>query len=97
MRSVLSRPFSHARSALPGWRWPLALALLVAVIPCAALALFAALFDWNLARGLIERRFAERTGRELVIRGDLDVLLRWHPRIVAYDVSVSNPDWARRP
>jgi uncharacterized protein involved in outer membrane biogenesis len=71
----------------------ISVAALVGVV-CVAL-LFAAL-DWNALRGFVAREFAERTGRELVIAGDLDVQLRWHPRIVAHEVSISNPAWARR-
>jgi uncharacterized protein involved in outer membrane biogenesis len=97
MRDALAHPLSRARSALAGWRWPVAVALVVVLLLCAALALFVALFDWNAARGLVERRFAAATGRELVIGGDLDVQLRWHPRVVAHDVRVANPGWARRP
>ena len=97
MRGAPSHLFVRARSALPGWRWPLALAPGVVLILCAALVFFIARLDWNAARGLIERRFAERTGRELVIGGNLDVQLGWRPRVVAHDVRVANPDWARRP
>src|SRR5512134_307192 len=97
MGTVRFQHLQRARSALSGWRWPLAAALAILLSSFAAVALFVATFDWNAARGAIERRFLERTGRELVIGGDLDVQLRWHPRVIAHDVSVANPDWARRP
>ena len=97
MRDVLAHLLHRARSALPGWRWPVVWSLLGLLTLGAAFALLVALFDWNAARGLIEGRFAAKTGRQLVIGGDLDVQLRWHPRIVAHDVSVANPKWAQRP
>jgi uncharacterized protein involved in outer membrane biogenesis len=96
MRGTGSHPLQRARKALAGWRRPLAVTLAAVSMVFAAVALFVALFDWNAARGMIERRFAEKTGRELVIAGDLDVQLGWPPRVVAYAVSVGNPDWARR-
>jgi uncharacterized protein involved in outer membrane biogenesis len=72
-------------------------ALLAVLFVLTALALCVALFDWNAARGPIERGLAASTGREVALRGDLDVLLRWPPRVVARDVRVANPEWARRP
>ena len=97
MTRALFLPIQRTRHALPGWRWPVALILGAILILGAALALFVALFDWNAARGVIERRFLERTGRALVIGGNLDVRLRWRPRVVAEDVHIANPDWALRP
>jgi uncharacterized protein involved in outer membrane biogenesis len=96
IRGALSNEWQRARRALAGWRWPLAVALALVPIVFAAFALFVALFDWNAARGVIERQFAEKTGRELVIGGDLDVQLGWPTRVIAHEVSVGNPDWARR-
>jgi uncharacterized protein involved in outer membrane biogenesis len=72
-------------------------ALLAVLFVVTALALFVALFDWNAARGSLERGLAASSGREVALRGDLDVLLRWPPRVVARDVRIANPEWARRP
>lgn len=71
-------------------------ALVAAAIAIGAAAVALAAFDWNSARGVVERRLGARFGRDVTIAGDLDVRLGWPVRIVAHDVSVSNPDWARR-
>ena len=96
LRAAFFQAWQRARRMLAVRRWPLAAALSLVPIAFAALALFVAQFDWNAARGAIERRFAEKTGRELVIGGNLDVQLGWPVRVIAYEVSVGNPEWARR-
>ncbi len=59
-------------------------------------AVIVAFFDFNVLRGPIERFVSERTGRELNIRGDLDLTWGWPlPRIRVEDVSFANPAWAR--
>lgn len=55
------------------------------------------LLDWNLLRGPIERRVQAATGRQLDIRGDLDVDLGWHPRITLHDLVFANAAWSRQP
>jgi uncharacterized protein involved in outer membrane biogenesis len=76
----------------PTLKW---LAVFLLAVPAAAMA-FVAIFGWNWARGPIERATTERTGRQLVIAGDLKVGLAWPaPRIRAAGVSFANPAWAR--
>jgi uncharacterized protein involved in outer membrane biogenesis len=51
-------------------------------------------FGWNWLRGPIERIAQEKTGRELVIGGDLTVEFNWpQPRLHAGTVSFANPAW----
>ncbi len=58
--------------------------------------LFVALFGWNWARGPLERAVTERTGRTLVIGGDLKVSLGWPaPHLRAGAVTFANPPWAK--
>ena len=58
--------------------------------------LFVLLFDWNLLRGPIARKVTEKTGRELLIQGDLKVKLGWPlVRIRAGNVRFANPAWAK--
>lgn len=53
-------------------------------------------FDWNWLRAPIAHRVADRTGRELLINGDLKVRLGWPLlRVRAGQVSFGNPDWAK--
>ena len=60
------------------------------------LVAFAVLFDWNAARGPIERAVTARTGRAVEIGGNLEVRLGLRPRVTAGDVTISNPSWAQR-
>lgn len=57
--------------------------------------LFIAVFGWNWLRAPIERVTLEKTGRVLVIGGDIEVELAWPlPRIRSGAVSFANPAWA---
>ena len=79
----------------PRWRrWLLAsVAALLALFLIAALALSA--IGWNWARAPLERLALERTGRALVIGGDLTVTPAWPaPRVRARSVTFANPAWA---
>jgi AsmA protein len=58
--------------------------------------LFIAIYGWNWLRGPIERMTLDKTGRQLVIGGDLTLRFAWpRPRIHARTVSFANPPWAR--
>ncbi len=66
------------------------------VVPILLFVLFIAIFGWNWLRGPIERQTLEKTGRELVISGDLGIKPGWpSPRISAGGVTFANPSWAR--
>lgn len=78
------------RSRLLKWTAGLVLA------PVLLAFLFIAIFGWNWLRGPIERMTLEKTGRELVIGGDLQLRFGWPlPRIRAGAVTFANPAWAR--
>jgi uncharacterized protein involved in outer membrane biogenesis len=63
--------------------------------PVVLAILFVAVFGWNWLRGPIERTVAQKTGRELLIRGDLSLHLGWPwPRLRADAVTFANPSWA---
>lgn len=51
------------------------------------------LFDWNLLKPYVERQVTEKTGREFMIRGDLDVSLSLNPRISVEGLSLANAEW----
>ena len=65
----------------------------------AALALAVAglaIFGWNWLRAPLERIALERTGRQLVIGGDLELrFVGMQPRLHAGAVSFANPGWAK--
>jgi len=78
------------RSRLLKWTAGLLLA------PALLAVLFIAIFGWNWLRGPIERMTLEKTGRELVIGGDLKLEFGWPlPHITAGAVTFANPAWAR--
>jgi len=67
---------------------------LLALVLLAVLTL--ALLGWNWLRAPIERMALEKTGRELVLRGDLTVRFGWPvARLHAASVSYANPAWAK--
>lgn len=69
-------------------------ATLVTVVLLAVLAI--ALFGWNWLRAPLERMALQKTGRELVLRGDLTVDFGWPvARMHAVGVSFANPAWAK--
>lgn len=60
-----------------------------------AIALFLILFDWNYLRGPIGRFASARTGREIVLAGNLDVhAFSLKPRARVEGIRVGNPKWA---
>ncbi|KON80013.1 AsmA family protein [Azoarcus sp. PA01] len=62
------------------------------------IVLVALLFDPNWLRGPIMRQTTEKTGRELVINGDLDIDWGWPvTRLSAAGVTFANPEWAEEP
>lgn len=77
-------------------RWTLGIVLgLIGLL--VALMVVAALFDWNKARGWIGDKVKERTGRELVIGGDLRVRpFSFHPKVHAEQVTLANAPWGEK-
>ena len=68
---------------------------LLLALPVLAL-LYVLIFGWNWARHPIEREVTKKTGRPLVIGGDLSVRLGWpSPVVRAHSVTFANPDWAK--
>ncbi|WP_296494836.1 AsmA family protein [Rhodoferax sp.] len=82
---------SPATILLRTLKW--AASLLLAIVITAALLI--ALFGWNWLRAPVQKMVFEQTGRELLIKGDLDVDLGWPwPRVHARQVTFANPTWA---
>ena len=50
-------------------------------------------FDWNTLKPYVERQVTEKTGREFVIQGNLDVSLSLNPLISAEKISLANAEW----
>ena len=84
------------------WIVGIVLALIVIAI------LFITFFNWNRARPLIDSKVSAAIGRPFAINGDLSVhwardpdaggIAAWvpWPRFTARDISVANPDWAKK-
>ena len=51
------------------------------------------LFDWNMLKPYIERQVTKKTGREFVIRGNLDVNLFFNAKISVEGLFLANADW----
>ncbi|MEO6422541.1 MAG: AsmA family protein [Candidatus Nitrotoga sp.] len=59
------------------------------------IVLIIAFFNWNWLRGPIERMATEKTGRQLVINGNLSAHLAWsRPSFRAAGITFANPPWA---
>jgi AsmA protein len=64
--------------------------------PIVFAVLFIALFGWNWLRSPIEHIAEQKTGRELLIHGDLSLHLGWPwPTVQARAVTFANPTWAQ--
>ncbi len=76
--------------------------ILIAVLAVPALVLLAGLLylkfgDLGRFRGTIERRTSEALGRDLTIAGEFDLDVLFTPRLVAEEVTLSNPGWSDEP
>ena len=81
---------AFARVPRPVW-WTIGIIGLVAV----GIALFLALFDWNMLRGPIAREASRRSGRPVRIDGDLKVhlLSAGRPPRSVGRLTIGNPPW----
>ena len=91
-----------ARMAAPtmtprNFKWLMAALLTLPALVGAAL-LFVIVFGWNWARAPLQDLALDKTGRALLIGGDLELHWAWPlPRISAANVSFANPPWALAP
>ncbi len=91
----IDRPRAPHRTAMTLSRW-LKWTAALTLAPLLLAALFVAIYGWNWLRAPIERMALEKTGRELVIGGDLKIEFGWPlPRISAGAVTFANPAWAK--
>ena len=79
------------------WKKIVIAAALVFVVLIAALYAFVEFYDFNKFKPLIAKAVKDATGRELNIKGDIDIDPGIRPTIVAEDVSFQNAAWSARP
>ena len=78
-------------------KWTTLVLAVVLGLP-AMLLLSLALFGANWARGPVQDLALQKTGRLLLIGGDIGVTLAWpQPRVRAQAVAFANPAWAAAP
>jgi uncharacterized protein involved in outer membrane biogenesis len=64
------------------------------VAPALLVLLF---FPWNTLREPIANYYSAKTGRQVVIAGDLTVKLAWHPWIDVRGIAIANAPWSDQP
>ena len=79
------------------WKKIVIAAALVFVVLIVALYAFVEFYDFNKFKPLIARAVKNATGRELNIKGDIDIDFGIRPTIVVEDVSFQNAAWSARP
>ena len=76
---------------LKRWRWPLAAAGMLVLVP----VIVVLLFDWNWLREPVRQAIETATGRETRINGRLAGEWSLRPRFIVEDFHLANTDWAR--
>ena len=79
------------------WKKIVIAATLVFVILIAVLYTFVEFYDFNKLKPLIAEAVKDATGRELDIKGDIDIDFGLRPTIVVEDVIFQNAAWSARP
>ena len=79
------------------WKKIVIAATLVFVVLILALYAFVEFYDFNKFKPLIAKAVKNATGRELNIKGDIEIDFGIRPTIVVEDVSFQNAVWSARP
>ena len=79
------------------WKKIVIAVALVFVVLIAALYAFVEFYDFNKFKPLIAKAVKDATGRELNIKGDIDIDFGIRPTIVVEEVSFQNAAWSARP
>ena len=66
-------------------------------IVAVAVAIFISTLDQNKAKKYISAAVTEATGRQLSIKGDLNLDLGWISRLSASDIQFANAEWSKHP
>ena len=79
------------------WKKIVIAAVLVFVVLIVALYAFVEFYDVNKFKPLIAKAVKDATGRELSIKGNIDIDFGIRPTLVVEDVSFQNAAWSARP
>ena len=77
-------------------RWALVAAGTIAAVAL-ALVVVLLVFPWNTLRDPLASYLSDRTGRKVVIAGDLTVKLAWHPWVDVRGIAIANAPWSDEP
>ncbi len=78
------------------WKKIVITAALVFIVLIAALYAFVEFYDFNKFKPLIAKAVKDATGRELNIKGNIEIDFGIRPTIVVEDVSFQNAAWSTR-
>ncbi len=94
-REPPSSPVAGVRTMIASrwFKWTAALS----VAPFLLVAFYIALFGWNWLRAPLEHQVSRATGRNFAIRGDLEIQLSLHPRIIANEIVFGNAAGSTQP
>jgi uncharacterized protein involved in outer membrane biogenesis len=79
------------------WKRALVVAIVVVVVLVAAVWIIIGTYDYNKLKPQIESAFKEATGRELSLKGNLDLKVGLQPTLVVNDAALQNVSWGSRP
>jgi uncharacterized protein involved in outer membrane biogenesis len=80
-----------------GTSWILSIALALMLVLIAGTYVLVTRYDYNALKPRISDTVMELTGRELAIRGNIELHIGMNPSIVVEDVVLRNADWGSRP
>ena len=78
-------------------RRALVVVVLVIVVLLSAVLVIVSTYDYNKLKPQIESAFKEATGRELTLKGKLDLEVGLNPTLVVTDAALQNAPWGSRP
>ena len=79
------------------WKRALIVAIVVVLVLVSVVWIIIATYDYNKLKPQIASAFKEATGRELSLKGNLDLKVGLQPTLVVNDAALQNASWGSRP
>ncbi|HUJ67901.1 MAG TPA: AsmA family protein [Syntrophorhabdales bacterium] len=79
------------------WKRALIVAIVVVLVLVSVVWVIIATYDYNKLKPQIASAFKEATGRELSLKGNLDLKVGLQPTLVVNDAALQNASWGSRP